>query len=266
VATNGLRPPRGFEPGNLVTGSKQAVHWTSETWWECRLSTGVLPSSWLCWLWSRKGDLQRAWNWDRKAVWDQVGLSHCRHEGLVMLRDEARLRRGHRNDQSRWGHQCSETTLTGESWFHLSTPQGIWTGVPCDGKQTGSPLNQWDMVIMQALHNLMLRPIQPYFYLTYFLHIIYFNTLLCIRYFYTCQIFLKHYYALHIVIHVLCIYITVNIHVTYCINTAHILIIHYYIFFIQITYFNTLLLFHNHENGSKKLNAWRWCTPCMFYF
>jgi hypothetical protein len=95
--------------------------------WGCRLSTGFPPSSQFRQLWSRKGDLQRVWNWDRKAVWDQVGLSHCRHEGLVTVRDEARLRRGH-NDQLRRGHQCSETTLTGESWFHISTPQVIWPG------------------------------------------------------------------------------------------------------------------------------------------
>jgi hypothetical protein len=57
-------------------------------------------------------------------VWDQVGLSHCRHDGLVTVRDKVRLRRGH-NDQSCRGHQCSETTLTGESRFHLSTPLGI---------------------------------------------------------------------------------------------------------------------------------------------
>jgi hypothetical protein len=44
-----------------------------------------------------------------------------------MVRDEARLRRGH-NDQSRRGHQCSETTLTGESQFHISTPLGIEPG------------------------------------------------------------------------------------------------------------------------------------------
>jgi hypothetical protein len=43
------------------------------------------------WLWSRKGDLQRAWNQDRKAVWDQVGLSHC----LVMVRDEATVMINH---------------------------------------------------------------------------------------------------------------------------------------------------------------------------
>jgi hypothetical protein len=44
---------------------------------------------------------------------------------------------------------CSETTLTGESRFHISPPRGIWTWVPCDRKQTGSPLDQWDMVRMK---------------------------------------------------------------------------------------------------------------------
>jgi hypothetical protein len=56
-----------------------------------------------------------------------VGLSHCRHDGLVTVRDEARFRRGH-NDQSRQGHQCSETALTGKSQFHTSTPLGIEPG------------------------------------------------------------------------------------------------------------------------------------------
>ncbi len=58
---------------------------------------------------------------------DQEGLTHCRHYSLVMVRDEARLRRGH-NDQSRQGHQCSKTMLTGESQFHISTPLGIEPG------------------------------------------------------------------------------------------------------------------------------------------
>ncbi len=115
--------------------------------WDCRLSTELPSSSQLCRLWSRKGDLQRTWNRDRKTVWEKVGLSHCRHESLVTVQDKARLRRGH-NDQSRRGHQCSATTLTGESWFHICTPQGIWTWVPSDGKQTGSPMDQWDMVRM----------------------------------------------------------------------------------------------------------------------
>jgi hypothetical protein len=116
--------------------------------WDCRLSTGLPPSSRLHRLRSRKGDLQWEWNQDRKAVWDQVGLSHCWHNGLVTVRDEARLRRGH-NDQSRCSHQCSEAMLTEEFWFHISTPQGIWTWVPCDGKQMGSLLDQWDMVRMK---------------------------------------------------------------------------------------------------------------------
>ncbi len=55
---------------------------------------------------------------------NQVGLSHCRHEGLMTVWDEARLRRGH-NEQSHRGHQCIETMLTGESLFHISTPLGI---------------------------------------------------------------------------------------------------------------------------------------------
>ncbi len=101
--------------------------------WDCRLFTRLPTSSRLCWLWSRKEDLQRAWK-DRRAVWDQVGLSHCRHDDLVMVWDEARLRRGH-SDQSCWGHQCSETMLTGESQFHLSTPLGIESGYLMTGSK-----------------------------------------------------------------------------------------------------------------------------------
>ncbi len=95
--------------------------------WDCRHSTGLPPCSRLCRLWSRKADLQQAWNRDRGAVRGQVGLSHCQHNSLVTVRDEARLRRGH-NNQSRQGHQCSETTLTGESRFHILTPLGIEPG------------------------------------------------------------------------------------------------------------------------------------------
>jgi hypothetical protein len=57
-------------------------------------------------------------------VRDQVGLSHCWHDGLVMVQDEARLRRDH-NDQSCRGHQCGKTRLTGESRFHSRIPLGI---------------------------------------------------------------------------------------------------------------------------------------------
>ncbi len=53
--------------------------------------------------------------------------------------------RGSKQPSGKWLY-CSETTLTGESRFHTSTPQGIWTRVPCDRKQMGSPLDLWDMV------------------------------------------------------------------------------------------------------------------------
>jgi hypothetical protein len=121
--------------------------------WDCRLSTGFPPPrSRLCRLWSRKEDLQWAWNGERRAVWDQVGWSHCRDDGLVTVRDEARLRRGH-NDRSRQGHQCSKTTLTEESWFHISTPPADWTWAPRDGKRTGGPVELcWNAVRLQALH------------------------------------------------------------------------------------------------------------------
>ncbi len=38
-------PPRGFEPESLVTGSKQVVHWTSETWCECSEIAGSTQGS-----------------------------------------------------------------------------------------------------------------------------------------------------------------------------------------------------------------------------
>jgi hypothetical protein len=126
-----VSPPRGFEPGSLVMGSKRVVHWTSEAWWEWSEIAGSPQGSsqqLTLRLWSWKWDLQQAWNWDRRAVWDQVGLSHCQHEGLVMVRDEACVRRGHRNDQSSRGHQCSETILTGESRFYISPPRGFEPG------------------------------------------------------------------------------------------------------------------------------------------
>ncbi len=55
------------------------------------------------------------------------GIITCQHDGLVTVQDKARLRQGH-NDQSHWGQQCSETTLTGEYRFHIRTPLGIEPG------------------------------------------------------------------------------------------------------------------------------------------
>jgi hypothetical protein len=67
------------------------------------------------------------------------GLAHCWHDSLVTVHDKACHRRG-QNDQSRRDHQCSETTLTGEARFHISTPLGIEPG----SLMTGSKLvNHW---------------------------------------------------------------------------------------------------------------------------
>ncbi len=41
--------PRGFEPGSLVMGSKQVVHWTSETWWESSEIAGSRQNSFCYW-------------------------------------------------------------------------------------------------------------------------------------------------------------------------------------------------------------------------
>jgi hypothetical protein len=133
-------------------GSKWVDHWTSGTvceWSEIAGSPQGFPSSQLCWLWSWKEDLQRAWNRDRRAVWDQVELSHCWHEGLVTIPVKALLRRGCNDQGSREGHQCSEITLIGECRFHISNPSGDWKRVLHDGKQTGGPLDQWNCVWMQ---------------------------------------------------------------------------------------------------------------------
>jgi hypothetical protein len=59
-----------------------------------------------------------------------------------MVRDEALLRRGH-NNQSRRGHQCSETTLTTESRFHIrGFEPGFWHGIK--GKKVSQKLSGMD--------------------------------------------------------------------------------------------------------------------------
>ncbi len=46
------------------------------------------------------------------------------------------------DDQSRRGHQCSKTTLTGESWYHISTPRGFEPVSLVAGSKQVSPLDQ----------------------------------------------------------------------------------------------------------------------------
>jgi hypothetical protein len=131
-----ISTPLGIEPGSLMTGRKRVVHWTSETWYECSEIAGSPqgsppPSSQLCRLWSWKEDLQRVWNWARKAVWDQAGLSHCRYNGLVTVRDEARLRRGQVRLQV-----CMDWCLLGLVLLHKKYA----TCAPKDDKSSTQPL------------------------------------------------------------------------------------------------------------------------------
>jgi hypothetical protein len=46
------------------------------------------------------------------------------------------------DDQSRRGHQCSETTLTGESRFHISPPREFESVTLVAGSKQVSPLDQ----------------------------------------------------------------------------------------------------------------------------
>ncbi len=69
-----ISTPLGIEPGSLMTGNKWVDHWTSRTVYECSEIAGSpqgSPQQPTMWLWSRKEDLQRTWNGDRRAVWDQ---------------------------------------------------------------------------------------------------------------------------------------------------------------------------------------------------
>jgi hypothetical protein len=50
------------------------------------------------------------------------------------------------DDQSHRGHQCSRTSLTGESRFHISPPRGFEPVTLVAGSKQVSPLDQWDMV------------------------------------------------------------------------------------------------------------------------
>jgi hypothetical protein len=106
-------------------GSKQVVHGTSETWWVWSEIAG-----------SPQGSPQQLTSLvvkpeGRPAASMKPGQESCvRSSGIITLSARGPsdgLGRSH-EDQSRWGHQFSETSLTGESWFHWSTPGGFEPG------------------------------------------------------------------------------------------------------------------------------------------
>ncbi len=56
--------------------------------------------------------LQWEWNWDKKS--GKVARKHCKQRGPIVACDQG----------SRWGHQCSETVLTGN--FSIK----VWVALP----------------------------------------------------------------------------------------------------------------------------------------
>jgi hypothetical protein len=110
-----------------MTGSKQVDHWTSGTVCEWSKIAGSPQGSPPAADYVGCEARRRTWS-DGETVteelWDQMGLSHCQHNGLMTVQAKACLRQGH-NDQLRRCHQCNETTLTRESRFHISIPPGI---------------------------------------------------------------------------------------------------------------------------------------------
>jgi hypothetical protein len=109
-----------------VKGSKQVFHWTSETWWEWSEIAG-----------SPQGSPPAA-----DSVGCEAGMGTCSenetgteelcdpvHPGLHIVGTEPSEAptegRWSQLSESRRDHQCSETTPTGESRFHTSTPLRI---------------------------------------------------------------------------------------------------------------------------------------------
>jgi hypothetical protein len=113
-------PPEDLNLRPLWREANRLVHWTSETWWDsCEIAgspQGSPPAA----------DSVVVKTEGRPAVSVKPGQESCvRSSGTVTL-----LARGPSDswgrspvdDQSRQGHQCSKTSLTGESRFHISIP------------------------------------------------------------------------------------------------------------------------------------------------
>ncbi len=125
-----LNTPLGIEPWVPHDGKQTGGpldQWNC-VWmqWDCRRSTGLPPPP-------QQPTMSVVKPEGGPAASVKLGQKSCvRSSGIITLSarwpcggfGRSRLRRGH-NDKSRRGHQCSKTTLTGESWFHKSTPLGI---------------------------------------------------------------------------------------------------------------------------------------------
>jgi hypothetical protein len=141
-----------------MVGSKRLVHWTNETWWKCekcRSSTGLPPLPPHSNRYGPYGILVvcriNLWPAVRMELGQEGWLKQpvAKIRGPIMAGDQG----------SRRGHHCSKTVLTGNHGFKVWVAPPGQTAAPCGGKQTVSPLDQWDMVAvweMQELHNIII--------------------------------------------------------------------------------------------------------------
>jgi hypothetical protein len=165
-----------------MTESKRVDHWTSGTVYECSEIAGSpqgSPQQMIMSVVKPEGGPAASLKPWQKSLWDQVGLSHCWHDGLVTVQDEARHRRGH-NYQSHWGHPCSKTMLTRESRFHINTPLGIEPGTLMMGSKQ---VDHWTSGTVCECSELAGFP-----HLYLYIHIYVYMNLICVHsiYIYVC--------------------------------------------------------------------------------
>jgi hypothetical protein len=149
--------PLGIEPGSFMTGSKGLTHRTSETVCECSEIAGSpqgSPQQPTMLVVKPEGGLTASMKPGQKSCVSSIGIITLsaqrpsdRHDGLVMVRDEACLR---------WDHKINHVRVTNVARNAIRRipvsqkyPPGDWTQVPHDGKQRVDPLDQWDCVWMQ---------------------------------------------------------------------------------------------------------------------
>ncbi len=161
--------PHKYTPGDWTRVSHDGKH-RVDPWgqwdcvwmqWDCRLSTGLPPQEPTMSVVKPEGGPAASMKPGQKSCVRSSGIITLL--ARVTIRDEARLIGGN-NEQSRWGHQCSETTLLEESWFYISTSLGIEPG----SFMTGSKgLTHW--IVRLCVNAVRLQALPPHYsiYSTY---------------------------------------------------------------------------------------------------
>jgi hypothetical protein len=122
-----ISTPLRIESLPPVAGGKRLIHWTSDTWFKCSEIAGSTQDS------PQQPTMLVVKPEGGPALSMKPRQKSCvRSSGIITLSARRpsdgsgrNLPQTCHNDQSGWGHQCSETALTGESRFHISTPLGI---------------------------------------------------------------------------------------------------------------------------------------------